>query len=299
MSLFGSLMGDLENDPFFGSHMRTMRHVNSMMNSILSDPFGDFMGMRDFGIPALTGSRAGSLMPFGGFPPMPNINRLLSSSFENPNAHCYSTSTVVSMTSGPDGRPHVYKATSSTRTAPGGLKETQKTVCDSRTGTKKMAIGHHIGERAHIIEREQNVETGDQEQREDFINLDEEEAEDFNQEWEQKTRHRPEISRITSARHRYGRDREHSGLPAITAGPASACKLACTNTSPQDRRQDKLSLPGHSSSSLLPRRSIRSRKQDRISPSSSHPYSPSGHYHSRKNKNIKSVSGSPTHDIIE
>ncbi|XP_018322433.1 myeloid leukemia factor isoform X3 [Agrilus planipennis] len=220
MSLFGSLMGDLENDPFFGSHMRTMRHVNSMMNSILSDPFGDFMGMRDFGIPALTGSRAGSLMPFGGFPPMPNINRLLSSSFENPNAHCYSTSTVVSMTSGPDGRPHVYKATSSTRTAPGGLKETQKTVCDSRTGTKKMAIGHHIGERAHIIEREQNVETGDQEQREDFINLDEEEAEDFNQEWEQKTRHRPEISRITSARHRYGRDREHSGLPAITAGPA-------------------------------------------------------------------------------
>ena len=36
-----------------------------------------------------------------------------------------------------------------------------------------MAIGHHINDRAHIIEREQNVYSGEQEQREDFINLDE------------------------------------------------------------------------------------------------------------------------------
>lgn len=36
-----------------------------------------------------------------------------------------------------------------------------------------MAIGHHIGDRAHIIEKEQNLHTGDREEREDFINLDE------------------------------------------------------------------------------------------------------------------------------
>lgn len=39
--------------------------------------------------------------------------------------------------------------------------------------------GHHIGERAHLIEREQNYYTGDAEERQEFINLEEEEAEDF------------------------------------------------------------------------------------------------------------------------
>ncbi|KAF5296208.1 hypothetical protein FQR65_LT19839 [Abscondita terminalis] len=215
--------------------------MNNMMNSLFGDPF-DCMGMRDFGAPALTfGGRAASqnsLLPFGGnFPMMPNINRLLSNSLDSlgdPHGHCYSSSTVVSMTSsGPDGRPHVYKATSSTRTAP--------------------------GERAHIIEREQNVHSGDQEERQDFINLDEEEADDFNREWETRTyRNRPEIPRITGSasirnRHGYGA-REHSGVPAITAGSSS-----------------------HSATR--------------------HPYSPTGHSQPKKPKNIKTVSGSPPHDM--
>lgn len=42
-----------------------------------------------------------------------------------------------------------------------------------------MVTGHHIGERAHVIEREQNLYSGDAEERQDFINLDEDEAEDF------------------------------------------------------------------------------------------------------------------------
>lgn len=81
------------------------------------------------------------------------------------------------MSHGPDGRPQIYQATSSTKTGPGGLRETQKTVQDSRTGVKKMAIGHHIGERAHIIEREQNLRSGQHEERQDFINLEEGEFE--------------------------------------------------------------------------------------------------------------------------
>lgn len=113
----------------------------------------------------------------------------------------------------------MYKATSSTRTAPGGVKEVQRTVSDSRTGTKKMAIGHHIGDRAHIIEREQNLRSGDQEERQDFINIEEDEADDFNNEWETRTRSRSEIPRITGGhsynRHSYG---GHGSLPAITAG---------------------------------------------------------------------------------
>lgn len=79
----------------------------------------------------------------------------------------------MTMSNGPDGRPQVYQATQSTRTAPGGVRETKKSVCDSRTGTKKLAIGHHIGERAHILEREQDMNTGQQEERQELINLEE------------------------------------------------------------------------------------------------------------------------------
>lgn len=36
-----------------------------------------------------------------------------------------------------------------------------------------MAIGRHIGERGHVLEKEQNLQTGDTEEKEDFINIDE------------------------------------------------------------------------------------------------------------------------------
>ena len=75
------------------------------------------------------------------------------------------------MTNGPDGRPQVYQESTSTSVAPGGVKEVKKTVCDSRTGTKKMAIGHHIGERAHILERKQDLRSGEEEENQEFINL--------------------------------------------------------------------------------------------------------------------------------
>lgn len=187
MSLFG-MMGDLEDDPIFGHHMRSMRQMNNMMNSLFADPFGMFGGggggMESIAGPSLMGPRPGSaLMPFMGGPSM-GMNRLLNG---NGDGTSYCTSSVFSMTSGPNG-PQVYQATSSTRTGPGGLKETRKTVQDSRSGTKKMAIGHHIGERAHIIEREQNVRTGEQEERQDYINLDDEEAEDFDREFQTKAR---------------------------------------------------------------------------------------------------------------
>uniref|UniRef100_A0A182Y9B8 Uncharacterized protein n=1 Tax=Anopheles stephensi TaxID=30069 RepID=A0A182Y9B8_ANOST len=184
MSLFG-MMGDLEEDPIFGHHMRSMRQMSSMLNSLFSDPFGGMMG--GGGMEAITGGpafgmRHNAMMPF--MPP--TMNRLLSVGGPADGAS-FSSSSVISMTSGPNG-PQVYQATSSTRTGPGGIKETRKTVQDSRTGTKKMAIGHHIGDRAHIIEREQNVSTGVQEERQDFINLDDEEAEDFDREFQTKAR---------------------------------------------------------------------------------------------------------------
>lgn len=55
----------------------------------------------------------------------------------------------------------------------GGIREVQQTVSDSRSGVRKMAIGRHMGERGHVIEKEQNYQTGDTEEREDFINIEE------------------------------------------------------------------------------------------------------------------------------
>ncbi|XP_065156574.1 myeloid leukemia factor-like isoform X1 [Atheta coriaria] len=297
--------GEMEEDPFFGSHMRTVRQMNNMMNSLFADPFG--MMTPAFDNRALVhpghhrnsvGNIHNSLMSYGGFPdPMQNINRLLTGSLDSlgPSHSSFSSSsTVVSMTSGPDGNPHVYKATSSTRVVPGGVKETQSTVCDSRTGTKKMSIGHHIGERAHIVEREQNMRSGDQEERQDFINLEEEEADEFNREWESRTRSRSDIPRIGGGaripRHNYG------AVPALTAGPSR-------------RSRDRMSA---SAPLALPRRTVRSSPllalpsstSSTMAQASRTPYTPPGYApHTRKHKtNIKTVSGSPppqhqpTHD---
>jgi len=43
---------------------------------------------------------------------------------------------------------------------------------DSETGLEKMAIGHHINERGHVIEKSRNRRTGDQDENQEFINLD-------------------------------------------------------------------------------------------------------------------------------
>lgn len=294
MSVFGSLMGDMEDDPIFGSHMRHMRQMSNMMNSLFSDPFGMMGGFGDFENRALTHRHNvhNSLMSPFAMPIMPNFNRLLSGSLDSmANAGNYSSSsTVISMTSGPDGRPQVYKATSSTRVAPGGIKETQKTVTDTITGTKKMSIGHHIGERAHIIEKEQNMHTGDREEREDLINIDDDEKDEFNNEWETKAR-RSEIPRITPGssrnRHSYG---GHSSIPAITAGSSSR------------RHRDRIPT---TTPMVSARRSIRSPKLALLSTNSTSslartPYSPPSQQQQqpRKSKNLKTVSGSPSHTDI-
>ena len=67
----------------------------------------------------------------------------------------------------------VYQASTTTHTAPGGVREVHRSVQDSRSGVRKMAIGRHLGERGHVVEKEQNFFTGDAEEREDFINIEE------------------------------------------------------------------------------------------------------------------------------
>lgn len=61
------------------------------------------------------------------------------------------------------------------------IRETRQSLRDSESGLERLAIGHHIGARAHIVERSQNRRTGDREERQDFINLDESESQMQNQ----------------------------------------------------------------------------------------------------------------------
>ncbi|XP_047535381.1 myeloid leukemia factor isoform X2 [Vanessa atalanta] len=226
MSLFGSLMGDVEDDPFFGSHMRHMRQMNNMMNSMFADPFGM---LRD-GPLALTGSRHGSsMMPF--MPQMPSLNRLFTADLTDGHMSAgssFSSSTVV-MSSGPSGSPQVFSSSSSMKIGPNGVKETRKTLQDSRTGLKKMSIGHHIGERAHVIEREQNVFSGDAEERQEFINLEEEEAEDFDREFQER-------AGALRARGRAALPPAHAPRLALPAPPAPAPAAPARRHRPQPRR---------------------------------------------------------------
>lgn len=188
--------------------MRQMRQMNNMMNSLFGDPFGGMMG----GMNAMNAMNAiASPQQMFGRQLMPMFtnnmsNRLLNvTDMPSHGGIGYSSSSVFSMSTGPDGKPQIYQATSSTKQGPGGVRETRKTLQDSRSGTKKMSIGHHIGERAHVVEKLQDLSTGQMEENEELINLDEEEKETFNREFSQKARtlagrrHGPEIQAIMPA----------------------------------------------------------------------------------------------------
>jgi hypothetical protein len=134
------------------------------------------------------------LMPFGMpmqqnfLSPFSQISQMMNgmtAEMMNPSTPAFSHSQVSYMTVAPDatGRPQVYQASTTTRQGPGGVRETRKAVSDSRTGTKKLHVGRHLGERAHILEREENLYTGQREEHEDLVNLDHEEKHQFDREW--------------------------------------------------------------------------------------------------------------------
>ncbi|XP_065219840.1 myeloid leukemia factor isoform X2 [Planococcus citri] len=247
--MFGSMMGDGFED-LMGGHMRQMQN---MMNS--------FFGGNPL---APTGrSRSMSLMPFNdgmdpnmnsmmspfGFPSMGNMAnmgqmmRSMSQMPNDPNCHSFSSSSVMTMTTGPDGKPQVYQASQSSRSGPGGVRETKKSVCDSRSGVKKLSIGHHIGERAHIKEKEQNVYSGQLEENEEYVNLDEEEADQFNREWQTKTQHfRPRSSHQAIGYHRSSNHTNPNEYLALPPAPSAEPEHSLKQES-QQKKKDHRSKP--------------------------------------------------------
>ncbi|XP_020647459.3 myeloid leukemia factor 1 isoform X2 [Pogona vitticeps] len=173
-------------------------------------PFGHFGGMAASFPLVPFGSFGGTAMsfphiPFGCFggmamDPFSAMDRMMSNmrnsmmelqrNFDkmalDPNAHAFSSSSVMTYTKRGDEPPKVFQASAQTRVAPGGIKETRKALKDSESGLEKMAVGHHIQDRAHVIEKSKNNRTGNEELNQEFVNLDEAEAHAFDEEWQKE-----------------------------------------------------------------------------------------------------------------
>uniref|UniRef100_A0A1E1X3J7 Putative myelodysplasia-myeloid leukemia factor 1-interacting protein n=1 Tax=Amblyomma aureolatum TaxID=187763 RepID=A0A1E1X3J7_9ACAR len=228
MALFGSLMRDLDSDPFFGGGpFEGMRQMEAMMDSMLGPMLGAF--------PGLGGTRRSASL--GLFPTdmFSTIGRLT----QDPNCHSFSSSSVMTMTTDEHGQPQVYQASQSTRMAPGGVKEPRRSLQDSQSGLQELTIGHHLDDRAHIVGRKRNRRTGEEDESVEYVNLDEEEAEGFRHEWQQRAQC------MTRPRSMYAALPSRGGvdpLPALMAPPIATTSGA-TSFAPAYQQQQQQPQP--------------------------------------------------------
>ncbi|KAM7399485.1 hypothetical protein PAMP_018754 [Pampus punctatissimus] len=220
--MFNSNIREIDEDPFFSDPFRAHRdHMRHMMRSF-SEPFGGpflpslsdgrnrgrDMAEQPSSSHMLRGEHrdmSRSLLPFGSIDNtdmmrnpfsmfdsmMANMRNRMEDIHKNidntdSNTHSFSSSSVMTYSKVGNGPPKVFQATSSTRRAPGGIKETRQAVKDSESGLEKMAIGHHIQDRGHVVEKKINKKTGEKELKQDFQNLDESEAQTFDEEWQKE-----------------------------------------------------------------------------------------------------------------
>ncbi|NXR25264.1 MLF1 factor, partial [Cinclus mexicanus] len=160
-------------------------------------------------------------------------------SIQPSGGHSFSSSSMMTYSKVGDEPPKVFQASAQTRTAPGGVKETRKALKDSESGLEKIAIGHHIQDRAHVIRKSKNSRTGDEELNQEFINLDESEAETFDEEWQK------EIMKFRPCRSREAVENPRSR--SIQYSPRENCDRCCSFS-----REKPLGAPG----SRMPRDSL-------------------------------------------
>lgn len=118
---------------------------------------------------------------------MADMNHSLHNNKIDPSGYHYSQSTFKTYSKIGNSAPRTYEASTSTCTAPGGVKQTMKAVRDSDDGIDKMAVGRHINDRSHVEERCRNAKTGFEERNSQYVNMDESEAPSFYKEWQQRT----------------------------------------------------------------------------------------------------------------
>ncbi|AWO99008.1 putative myeloid leukemia factor 1 [Scophthalmus maximus] len=247
VEMFNSNFRDFDEDPFFSDPFRAHReHMRQMMRSF-SEPFGgpsmpSIMDGRGRGhdmaehpgssVALRDEHRDMMRNPFGMFDNvmanmrnrMQDMNRNFENMSTDSNTHSFSSSSVMTYSKVGNEPPKVFQASSSTRRAPGGIKEIRRAVKDSDSGLEKMSIGHHIEDRGHVVEKKFNKKTGEKEFNQDFQNLDEyhqsttrmllivipdplpaAEAQTFDDEWQQElSKFKPSgpLSRLEEARPR-------------------------------------------------------------------------------------------------
>ncbi|XP_059121438.1 myeloid leukemia factor 1 isoform X4 [Peromyscus eremicus] len=198
--MFRMLSSSFEDDPFFAdsflAHRESMRH---MMRSF-SEPFGRNLFSISDGRGRTHNHRErdedssthADVNPFQSMDRMmlnmrngiQELQRNFGQLSMDPNGHSFCSSSVMTYSKVGDEPPKVFQASTQTRRAPGGIKETRRAVRDSDSGLEKMAVGHHIHDRAHVIKKSKNNKTGDEEVNQEFINMNESDAHAFDDEWQ-------------------------------------------------------------------------------------------------------------------
>ncbi|XP_076435602.1 myeloid leukemia factor 1-like [Babylonia areolata] len=217
--------GNFDDDPFFEGHQKHMRE----MDKFFHDPFQGFREQLSIEEPSRgrrknqSEHRGGgqelaprSLFDFGGFDNMfrsmhdmmENMQRNVERTASDPNCHMLSHSSFASYSNmGGGAEPKVFQASTSTRQAPGGVRETRKTLRDSTTGKEKMAIGRYIGDKGHVIQRQRSRQSGKEKEDQEYVNIGEDDVSEFDREWKERT-HQYGERRINRGRHGSDRDQK-------------------------------------------------------------------------------------------
>nr|XP_048280723.1 myeloid leukemia factor 1 isoform X2 [Myodes glareolus] len=243
--MFRMLSSSFEDDPFFAdsflSHRESMRH---MMRSF-SEPFGrNLLNISDGrgrthnrrdndGEDSLTHADVNPFqtmdrMMLNMRNSMQELQRNFGQLSMDPNGHSFCSSSVMTYSKVGDEPPKVFQASTQTRRAPGGIKETRRAIRDSDSGLEKMAVGHHIHDRAHVIKKSKNNRTGDEEVNQEFINMNESDAHAFDDEWQNEVLkykptgwpHNLENTRMRSVGHEHPGSREPKRREKFHQNPA-------------------------------------------------------------------------------
>ncbi|VDM49739.1 unnamed protein product [Toxocara canis] len=197
---------------------RQMRDMDRMMENMM-DPFGMlsrhsmYAGMLEDASPRQRVSHHDDMAlmsPFGGFGGglfggiMRHMEDLQSNAMSDPNSHVFAHSTMITYDGRNGGQPRIVEK--SVRKT-GDVKETRESLRHGNVG-ERMSIEHTIGDRTHVIEKKRDRDGRIREQQR-FVNLEEDEAEDFDREF------------TTRARHNLGGERARL-RQAIEANPRSA-----------------------------------------------------------------------------
>ncbi|XP_045395502.1 myeloid leukemia factor 1 isoform X3 [Lemur catta] len=216
--MFRMLGSSFEDDPFFSDSFLAHRESIQQMMRNFSEPFGrDLLSISDGRGRVHNHTRHND-----------DEDSLTGHLSVDPNGHSFCSSSVMTYSKVGDEPPKVFQASTQTRRAPGGVKETRKAMRDSDSGLEKMAVGHHIHDRAHVIKKSKNNKTGDEEVNQEFINMNESDAHAFDDEWQNEVLkykpggrwHNLENPRMRSVGHENSGSRELKRREKLHQSPA-------------------------------------------------------------------------------